>query len=72
MSDKVTLAAQILEVDREIAMRRKVYPGWVSRGKMRQAESDLHIRQMEAVRETLEWLKANEDRIREALKSEAA
>lgn len=67
MADKVSLTAQIGEVKREIALRRSVYPGLVSRGKMRQAEADLHIAYMTAVLDTLEWLRLHEPAIREAL-----
>jgi hypothetical protein len=34
---------------RELAMRRSVYPNWVSRGKMRAAEAEREIRVMEAI-----------------------
>jgi len=44
-----SLAAQIAEVEREIAMRRRVYPGQVARGKMRQGEADVLISRMEDV-----------------------
>lgn len=49
----ITLAAQIAEVAREIAMRRRVYPRQVARGAMRQAEADHLIATMEAVRDSL-------------------
>jgi len=51
-----SLAAQIAEVEREIAMRRRVYAGQVARGKMRQAEADMHIGRMEDVLATLKLL----------------
>ena len=37
-------------VDRELAMRRRVYPRWVSQGKLKQDGADLEIIRMEAVR----------------------
>ncbi len=49
----VTLTMQISEVEREIAMRRQVYPSLVGKGKMRQAEADHKIAIMTAVRDTL-------------------
>ena len=61
------IAAQIAEVEREIALRKNVYPGFVSRGKMRQAEADLHIAQMASVLETLRWCRDNEQDIREIM-----
>jgi hypothetical protein len=48
-----SIGAQIAEVEREIALRRHVYPGQVARGKMRRAEADMHIGQMEDVLATL-------------------
>lgn len=54
----VPIAAQIMEVERELSMRYRVYPNQVARGLMKKAQADLHIRQMEAVLETLQKLKA--------------
>ena len=58
----ITLAHQIQEIDRELAVRAAVYPRWVHAGKMRQGEADLHIERMRAVKVTLEWLQTNEIR----------
>lgn len=55
----IHIVAQITEVEREIALRRSVYPGLVSRGKLRQAEADLHTAQMQAVLETMKWCERN-------------
>jgi hypothetical protein len=55
-----SITAQIAEVEREIAMRRRVYVGQVARGKMRQGEADLHISLMEDVLATLEQLRGGE------------
>ncbi len=55
--------AQIAEVRREIALRRSVYPHFIARGKMDQPEADLHMGKMEAVHKTLEWVKANRERM---------
>jgi hypothetical protein len=51
-----SIHAQIAEVEREIALRRRVYPGLVMRKKMRQVEADLHISRMEDVLATLKML----------------
>lgn len=67
MSVRIHLAAQIMEVEREISLRRSVYPGWVSRGKLKQSQSDLHIAQMQAVLSTLQWLQDHEGIIRDAI-----
>ncbi len=68
MSRRRTLTAQIHEVERELAMRRRVYPGLVSQRRMRQGEADEHLLRLECVLETLRWLDANRERIKAALK----
>jgi hypothetical protein len=50
---KVTLRMQIQEVEREIALRKNVYPGLVAKHRMRESESAEHQRRMLAVRDTL-------------------
>ncbi|GIK83052.1 MAG: hypothetical protein BroJett024_41570 [Alphaproteobacteria bacterium] len=50
----VALADQIACVRRELAMRQRVYPRWVSAGKMTQADSDREITTMIAVLATLQ------------------
>lgn len=50
----VALADQIACVRRELAMRQRVYPRWVSAGKMTQADSDREIQAMIAVLATLQ------------------
>ena len=57
---KIGLSQQIQEVDREIGMRRQVYPGWVSIGKLRQGEAQHLIEIMDAVSNTLRWIQGNE------------
>lgn len=49
----VPLDAQIAAAEREIAMRRRVYPNWVAAKKMSQAKADAEIAAMEAIRDTL-------------------
>lgn len=44
---------QIKTVQREIAMRKRVYPRWVSQGKMTKAKAEHEIKAMEAVHQTL-------------------
>lgn len=52
----VTLADQIRCVEREIALRRHVYPRQVSIGRMKPGEADEEIRRMESVLATLRSL----------------
>lgn len=60
----ISLTGQIQEVEREIALRRNVYPRQVAKGDLKQAAADLLIERMEAVRDTLLWLQRNETDIR--------
>ena len=63
----IPIEQQIAEVARELAMRRNVYPGLVARGKMRAAEADLCTARMEAVLDTLKFIRTHEATIRQAL-----
>jgi hypothetical protein len=49
----VTVADQIRCVRRELAMRQRVYPGWVAKGKMKQEEADRELAAMQAVHDSL-------------------
>jgi hypothetical protein len=60
----ISLAQQIEECEREIALRNGVYPRMVSSGKMRQSIADYHMARMKAVLATLEWLQKNEAAIK--------
>lgn len=62
----VPLTDQIAEVERELALRSRVYPGLVAKKKMRQGEADEHTRRMQAVLATLRWLQKNEASIKAA------
>tara|TARA_R110002020_G_scaffold47651_1_gene135546 strand:- start:6641 stop:6862 length:222 start_codon:yes stop_codon:yes gene_type:complete len=61
---KVSLIGQIAEVDREIALRQRVYPEQIRKGRMRQAEAELLMHRIQAVRASLTFLKDNENDIR--------
>ena len=52
----IPLPDQIACVRREISMRRRVYPGWVSSGRMTQDQADQELARMQAVLETLQGL----------------
>jgi hypothetical protein len=58
---KIPLRQQIAAVRLEIEQRK------LSRGKMTVAERDYHVARLDASAATLEWLQANEERIKEAL-----
>lgn len=51
---QITISEQEKEVQREIAMRKKVYPGLVAKGKMTEADAAHRIAVMEAVLQTLQ------------------
>lgn len=59
---EVTLDEQIQCVERELAMRRRVYPRWVNspRPKLTREAADREIARMEAVRLTLVRLRADQ------------
>lgn len=42
-------AVKLAEIRREIAMRRRLYPGWVAKGTMHQVTADRQIAIMEAM-----------------------
>lgn len=49
----VQLTDQIACVERELKMRRRVYPRWVSQGKLQQVGADLELQRMTAVLRSL-------------------
>lgn len=56
----ISLDHQLAELDRELAMRRRLYPGWVARGTLKQATADRQIAVMEAARETVRQARQRE------------
>lgn len=68
---KLSLHAQIEEVEREIALRKSVYPRLVASGKMRESVAELHTQRMQAVADTLRWLEANEATIKAKVETAA-
>lgn len=53
MTDTITVMDQIRCVRRELALRSNVYPGFVARGKMKQADADKELAAMQAVHDSL-------------------
>lgn len=53
----VSIENQILCVKREIMMRKRAYPRWVSDGRMTQEGADKELAAMQAVLETLNGLR---------------
>ncbi len=60
MASTVSIGDQIQEVDRELGLRRKVYPRWTTgpNPKLTKAMAELHLGRLEAVRASLEDLQA--------------
>lgn len=54
----VSLTDQIRSVEREIAMREKCYPGWVSSGRLKAATAEHELTCMRAVLRTLREVRA--------------
>jgi hypothetical protein len=64
---RISLTSQIAEIDRELGQRKLVYPRLVASRGMRQGVADLQIAHLQAVRDTLVWLKENELMIKQRL-----
>jgi hypothetical protein len=56
----ISLNQQIEAVKREIALRKRVYPAWVTQKRMKQPAATFEIEAMEAVLSTLEALQRGE------------
>lgn len=56
----IPLEEQIVEVRREVATRRRVYPRWIARGDIPAELAEQRLAAMEAVLETLKRINAPE------------
>ena len=56
----ITLEDQLNEARREVALRKKTYPGWVERGRMTQGQADYHLAVMEEIVRTFTRLEEAE------------
>jgi hypothetical protein len=56
---KISIIGQIQEIDRETALRERVYPREVAAGRMKQGEADMLMERIRAVRETLVFCQNN-------------
>ncbi len=63
----IPISEQIAEVKRELALRERVYPSFIARGKMDQPEADKHMERMTAALHTLLWVEKNATVIRAAV-----
>jgi hypothetical protein len=58
----IGLDAQIKEVEREIELRRRVYPRWIEGGRLSQAKADSQIDVMVAVLKTVTEVRNQKNR----------
>jgi hypothetical protein len=49
----ITLAEQIAEARRELAMRRQCYPGWIKRGRLSMEDANRQLLAMQEIMRTL-------------------
>ena len=52
----ITLDDQLAEARRELALRKRCYPGWVTRGTMTEDQAEDHLAVQEAIVATLQRL----------------
>lgn len=65
MAGKISIIGQISEIEREIAMREKLYPREVQSGRMKQEFAEMAMARIYAIRATLDFCRENERDIRE-------
>jgi hypothetical protein len=59
----ITLAEQIAEAQRELALRRQCYPAWVKSGKLDASDATYQLTVMEAIVRTLMRLDAEQQQL---------
>ena len=59
----ITLAEQITEAQRELALRRQCYPAWVKSGKLDASDATYQLTVMEAIVRTLMRLDAEQQQL---------
>jgi hypothetical protein len=52
----ISLADQIKEAQRELALRKKLYPQWIKRGTLTEGQATYYLQAMEAIVQTLRQL----------------
>jgi len=69
---EIKVEEQIAELRREQALRKNVYPKFISSGKMKQAHADYQMACMSAAITSLEYLRDNRDVIVKAVRESKA
>lgn len=72
MRAKISLREQADAAHRELAMRHRVYPGLVKRGKLTEVEAEVGYAEMRAIRDTLRLFAEFEDPLRVWLQQQVA
>jgi len=57
MTDKPTLETMVACAARELALRRNVYPKWITKGRMKPEEAEKEIANMEGILACLKGLR---------------
>ena len=65
--DRDALSRQIAEVEREIALRRAVYPRLIAQGMLRRPSAWAQLGDLRAAARTLKWLRRHARRISRGL-----
>lgn len=52
----ITLDGQLAEINRELAMRKKIYPKWISHGTLKRADANKQYNALLATKKSLERL----------------
>lgn len=68
-SHHFSISAQISEVERELKMRRQVYPHQVAMGKMRKSVAEYQTDALAAVLDSLQWNRDNRADVIEWIKA---
>lgn len=62
--DKLGIDAMLIEAERELAMRKQVYPSRVANKKMSKDAADYHLHAMSSIIRFLRWCKPREVQLR--------
>lgn len=60
---KVSTQDAIAELKREMQMRTKLYPGWITKGTLKKEVADLQILRLQKAIDTLEGLSGNQSNL---------
>lgn len=61
----VPITEQCAEIERELALRRRVYPHWVESGRLGDVDAERQLSRMEAALKTLRWVEKHGEAIKQ-------